>query len=495
MKYSIYAKLSIALIIIVAVIRIVFALTHSVSGDACWHLSASRFMADNNEIPSFEGLGRLQAFWPPPIFHIIGALFFKISNLMSLDIANLSLKLISPIFGTLTVIIAFLLIRKVFDEKTAFYSMIFLNFIPVFLDYSILAYVGSTTAFFSILSVYLMLNKRYILSSTSLGLAILTKCTAIFMFPMILYLAYKSYPNKKESLRKLSVIVFLPLLISSVWFIRNFILLGNPFWPFLNGIFKGTSLGITFNTFSFSKIFSLDAYTKLYLEFFGVPNGDISVLSAFSFPFLNYLLIIWLIGTLIFLYPFIKGLYLKKPKNNEAGYFLKSIHILFLSYIFMLFIYITNTGWSSARLLMPVLPFIAIVWANGTSSFKLRKAYIILAVLIGTGFIMAEGIKLTTAANEWSIYKQDFEWVKDNTKNNDLFYGNGQCLSYNIDRLVINHKAQIDFNDVDYIWVNNKWRIDFHTNEDSLNRIKDNNILIKEYSNEDTGTVIYKVKK
>ena len=37
----------------------------------------------------------------------------------------------------------------------------------------------------------------------------------------------------------------------------------------------------------------------------------------------------------------------------------------------MRFIYITNTGWSSARLLMPVLPFIAIVWANGTSSFKL----------------------------------------------------------------------------------------------------------------------------
>ena len=493
MKYSIYAKLSIALIIIVAVLRLVFALTHNVSGDACWHLSASRFMADNNEIPLEDGLGRQQPFWPPPAFHLIGALFFKIFSLISMDIANLSLKLISPLFGTLTIIIAYLLIRKVFDEKTAFYSMVFLNFIPIFLDYSILAYVGSTTAFFSILSVYLMLDKRYILSSTSLGLAILTKYTAVFMFPMILYLAYKLYPNKKESLRKLSVVVFLPLLISSIWFIRNFILLGNPFWPFLNGIFQGTSLGITFNTFSFSKIFSLDSYLKVYLEFFGVPNGDISLLTSFNFPFLNYMLIVWIIGTLIFIFPFIKGFFERKENNEERKYFLKSMHILFLSFLFMLFIYITNTGWSSARLLMPILPFIAIIWAKGASSFKLRKAYLILAVLIGTGFIMAEGIKLTTAANEWSIYKQDFEWVKSNTGNEDLFYGNGQCLPYNIDRLVINHNSQIDFNDVNYIWVNNKWRIDFHMNEDSLNRVKNSNILEEVYSNKDTGTIIYKV--
>jgi len=494
MKYSIYAKLSIALIIIVAVIRLVFALSHSVSGDACWHLSASRFMADNNEIPSFEGLGRLQAFWPPPAFHLIGALFFKIFSMISLDIANLSLKLISPIFGTLTIIISYLMIRRLFDEKTAFYSMIFLNFIPVFLDYSILAYVGSTTAFFSILSVYLILNKRYILSSTSLGLAILTKYTAVFMFPMILYLAYKSYPNKKESLRKLSVIVFLPLLISSIWFIRNFILLGNPFWPFLNGIFKGINLGITFGTFSFSKIFSFDTYLKLYMEFFGVPNGDISLLTSFSFPFLKYLLAIWLIGTLIFIFPFIRGFFVSKEGNEERKYFLRSMYILFLSFLFMLFLYVINTGWFSARLLLPILPFIAIIWAKGAGSFKLRKAYLILAVLIGTGFIMAEGIKLTTAANEWSIYKQDFEWVKDNTKNNDLFYGNGQCLSYNINRLVIDHSARIDFNDVDYVWVNNKWRIDFHMNEDSLNRVRNSNILTEAYSNKDTGTVIYKVR-
>jgi NADH:ubiquinone oxidoreductase subunit 6 (subunit J) len=270
-------------------------------------------------------------------------------------------------------------------------------------------------------------------------------------------------------------------------------LLGNPFWPFLNGIFQGTSLGITFNTFSFSKIFSLDSYLKVYLEFFGVPNGDISLLTSFNFPFLNYMLIVWIIGTLIFIFPFIKGFFERKENNEERKYFLKSMDILFLSFLFMLFIYITNTGWSSARLLMPILPFIAIIWAKGASSFKLRKAYLILAVLIGTGFIMAEGIKLTTAANEWSIYKQDFEWVKSNTGNEDLFYGNGQCLPYNIDRLVINHNSQIDFNDVNYIWVNNKWRIDFHMNEDSLNRVKNSNILEEVYSNKDTGTIIYKV--
>lgn len=493
MKKEIFAKLSIALIVIAIILRFAFALSHTVSGDACWHLASARFITTHNKIPLFEGLGRLQPFWAPPLFHFAAALLYKISSLISLDIADLSLKLISPIFGTLTVIIAYLIARKLFDEGIAFYSMIFLNFVPVFLDYSVFGYTDSTTAFFSVLAIYLMLNDKYILSSVSLGLAILSKYNAVFVLPMLLYLAYRLSNNKKERNIRMLVVFFLPFLISSAWLLRNFILLGNPFWPYLNGIFGGIDIGISFNTLNFKPLFSLNSYLRAYLELFGVPNGDISLLYFFNVPFIKYLLFIWAIGTLIFICPFVIGFFCK-AKKQENGYFLKSVYILFLSHLFMLFIYLLNTRWFGARLLLPIVPFMGIVWARGLSSIKINKAYLFIALAISIGFVVVEPAKISIAAKEWNLYREDFEWAKNNSKENDVFYGNGQCLSFNINRLVIDHTAQLELDKIDYVWANNRWRIDFAMNEASLDKIKNSDKLKMVYNNANTGTTIYKVK-
>ena len=229
-----YPRLSIGIIILFAVIRLIFAATHTVSGDACWHLSAARFIATENKIPLFEGIGRLEPFWAPPLFHFAAAFFYKVFFPVNAGLADFSMKFISPIFGTLTVMLLYLISRKHFNEKIAFYAMLFINFIPVFMDYSVLSYVESITAFFSVLSVYFMLKNRHLLSSLSLGLALLSKYHAVFMYPMLLYLAYKLNKNSKDLRKKLLIVVIVPLLISSVWFLRNFLLLGNPIWPFFN---------------------------------------------------------------------------------------------------------------------------------------------------------------------------------------------------------------------------------------------------------------------
>ena len=493
MKKEIYVKLSIAVILIAAILRFAFALSHTVSGDACWHLASARFIAEHDKVPLFEGLGRLQPFWPPPLFHFAAALLYKIFSLISFDIAQISLKLVSPIFGTLTAIVAYLITRKLFDEKTAFYSVIFLNFVPLFLDYSVFSYTDSTTAFFSVLAIYLMLNGRHILSSASLGLAMLSKYNAVFVLPMLLYLAYKFSINKKERTIRMLAVFFLPLLISSVWLLRNFTLLGNPFWPYLNGIFGGADIGISFNTIDFKPLLSFNSYLRAYLELFGVPNGDISLLYFFNTPFLKYLLFIWAAATLIFVCPFITGLF-RKPKKQGNGHFLKSVYILFLSHFVMLLIYLVNTRWFGSRLLLPAIPFMAIVWANGLDSIKIKKAYIFIALIISIGFVGVEAAKISIAAREWSLYSQDFEWAKNNSRESDIFYGNGQCLSYNIDRLVIDHTSPFEPGKVDYAWINNKWRIDFSMNDASLAEIKNSGKLKIVYDNPDTGTTIYKAK-
>ncbi len=490
MEKKTYIKLSVILIVLATILRFAFALTYAVSGDACWHLSAAKFIATENKIPVFENIGRMQPFWPPPLFHFVSAFLYKLTAPISMNLADLSLKLASPIFGTLSVIILFFIARRLFDERIAFFSMIFINFVPLFLDYSIFSYTDSTTTFFSVLSVYLILKNKHLLSAVSLGLAIIAKYNGIFMYPMLLYLTYRLIKDKNERLKNLFIMAVVPLIISSAWFLRNWILLKNPIWPFLNGIFDGITRGASFNKIDFSFIFNLNAYIGPYLEFFGLPNGGLNSLSFYNGPFIYYLFSLWVIGTMIFIYPFIKGLFQNKSKEGN-NYFMMSIKILLGSYLFMLFIYLANVGWFGSRLLLPILPFMAILWAKGMVSIKIKRFYLPLIILIGCGFIFSEGVKLTIAANEWGLYEEDFNWVKANTNKDDLFYGNGQCLHYNIDRFVVSPPAKIDFNEVDYIWVNNEWRIEYHMNQEILSSIDNSDNLKMVYDK--TGTTIYKV--
>ena len=495
MKKIPYAKLSIAVIVIFAAIRLIFAATHTVSGDACWHLSAARFIAEENSMPLFEGIGRLEPFWAPPLFHIIAAFFYKIAMPISLDFADLASKLVSPIFGVLTVILLYLIARRMFDEKTAFYSMLFINFLPVFMDYSIFSYIETTTTFFSALSVYLLLKEKYFWSSLALGLAILAKYNALFMFPMLLYLIYKLAKGRKLLTKRLSIMVLVPAAISSIWFLRNYILLGNPFWPFLNNIFHGVNIGASFNKIAFGPLFSLDTYLKFYLELFGIPHGSLELLNMFVDPAFKFVFLAWASATVIFIFPFVIGLFRPRFDNKEKEYFVKSMYILFFSFLVMFFIYLVNVGWFGSRLLFAVLPFMAIVWAIGMNSVKRSNAYLLLILIIGFGFIAAEAVKLNIAAKEWGIYKADFQWARDNTKQSDLFFGNGQCLSYNIKRQVINHKAAIDFGKVGYVWTNDRWKIDFKINKDSLDKIKQSKEVEVVYDNAGSGTTVYKVKQ
>jgi len=311
---------------------------------------------------------------------------------------------------------------------------------------------------------------------------------------MIFYLAYRLNKDNKDLYKKIGVVVLLPLVISSVWFLRNLILLGNPFWPFLNGIFHGTTRGTAFNTINFGPVFSFSTYFNSYLEFFGVPNGNISLISFYKGQFVEFLFVIWFISTLIFIFPLIKGFLQKNTKDHKKEYFLKSIYILLASFLFMVFLYIVNVGWFGSRLLLPAIPFMGILWAKGMNSIKINKVYLIIILVIGAGFIITESIKISIADKEWGVYAQDFEWARSNSIEEDIFYGNGQCLSYNINRLVVPHTAPLDFNEVDYIWVNNKWRIDFHMNEKSLNTVKNSDKLIIVYNNTSSGTTIYKVE-
>ena len=75
-KYTKYAYL---VIIIGTLIRFILTSLSYPSGDACWHLSISRFIAINQTIPLFEHLGR-EVFWVFPFLDASVAATFEISS-------------------------------------------------------------------------------------------------------------------------------------------------------------------------------------------------------------------------------------------------------------------------------------------------------------------------------------------------------------------------------------------------------------------------------
>lgn len=493
-----YAKLSIILIILFSIIIFTLTSIHHVSGDACWHISVARFISEEQKIPLNEGLGRDEPFWAPPLFHIITSFVYSVFN------SDFFMKFISPLFSVLTLIFTFLIAKKLFNTKIAFYTLIFLAFIPIFIDYSILSYVESTLVFFIILSIYFAINNKIILSSIAAGLGILTKYNTVFIILLLIYIIYKNNKNKNLTI-KVSIIAIIPLIIALPWFIRNYILLGNPIWPFLNFIFHGLEKS-SYIGMDLWRLFDINLIIYTYLGLFGIPDGNPGNLFFFNIPLLKFSITIWLIGTLMFISPlfFPKKLKCQKSKISEHAQkpqrFLtnkKLILTWIIPFILLFILYVPNVGFSVTRIILPALPAIAMIWAHGFGRLlnsKYRKIISALFIVIICGFIFTEFVKITLAANEWDTYKKDFEWIKSNTNKNVVFMAGGQCLTYNLNRQTL-YPLEKNIEKSDYIWINQNFRLDKRSivSKDILNLIDKNNFK-EVYYNDITSTIIYKTK-
>lgn len=501
-KLGEYDKYSVILILVYAAVVLSLTSIYHVSGDACWHVQASKFIADNQRIPAFEPLGREEPFWSPPLYHLIVAVLYSWSGMINHDIANFAIKFISPAFGIFSLVLSFIVIKKITNSKIAFCSIIFLAFIPISIDYGVLSYIESVFIFFVLLSIYFLNNNRFILSGIAAGLSILTKYHGVLILPLLVFLTYSKYKDKRAFFKKTSIVVLIALAISVPWFIRNWIVFGNPIWPFLNFIFHGLESS-SFSQANFGNLINPNFFIFTYLGTFGVPDGNYAAFSFFRISHLSYLFALWLFGTILFMLPLIIGFSVRNSSKMEAQQKLNKnlrwLRIFFLvwllPYIILTFPYVINTEWSVSRIILPAFPAFAFFWALGyaklSSKFKIKKIVIFLTILIISGFLFTETVKIKLASNEWDFYREDFNWIKSNTKKTAIFIAEGQCVPYNIERtsLYLNDKS---LNKADYIWINQNFKLDKRSifNEAKLKQIQSRNYNLV-YSNKKTGTLIY----
>jgi len=486
MKSGFYSKAAVAVIILGILLRAVLSFTNTISGDACWHDTAAKFIAEEGKFPLYEQVGRDEPFWPPPLFHIITAFFYSLFGEPGLKIAPF-------LFGSLALIFSYKLLRKMMGETATFYATLFMAFIPIAVDYSVLGYVDSIIPFFTIAAIYFAIEKRFVMSGVMAGLGILAKYNVIFLIPVLMYIAWTK-SNKDSRWKNVIIVTAIPIIISLPWFIRNWVLLHNPIWPFLNFVFHGYEAFPrgAYSGISLVNLSSIYTYVMIYLGFFGVPDGAYWLFFFYNIPYIWILISLFLAGTLIFVVPLFFGF----GRNKHR----KIFYVLIASFMVLFFLFELNVRPAVSRIMLPALIGAAFVYGNGME--KIMKKYpqyskiinIVIIVAI-VGFIFAESIKFTSATKSWNFYKDDFEWIKSNTDKDSVFLMSSQCIPLRIDRKSVFPSLSIDSNDYDYVWVNQDFRLEPQSrlSDEYIKKIESKNPQTV-YSNNRTKTSILKVQ-
>jgi len=223
------------LFIIFAVVRFLFAFIFPVFSDACRYFLIAKALADNPLLLFRPGLS-----YPPPLFPLVAALFYTIFKNFGLNAANLSLRLISPIFGSATIPLIYSIARKIFsDKKVALYSTIFLGLSPVHILFSSIGYFEGIYIFLSSLAIYLILRnnatKSIIYCGIALGLACLTKQSGPFLVLLFsLYIILFKKMLLRRRFKQFLFLIIIVLIVVAPYYARNFYEFGNPVmsWPF-----------------------------------------------------------------------------------------------------------------------------------------------------------------------------------------------------------------------------------------------------------------------
>ncbi len=498
-----YVRLAIAVIAVAALLRFVLAALSHPAGDSCWHLSVARFIAENGKIPFAEPFGIVDRkfFSAAPLFHLIAAAVYRFFSLFSLAAAEFAIKLVSPLFGSLALPFVFLLGKKLYNSRVAFFATLFMAFLPLHINSSIVSFVDSLTTFLAVVAIYFLVCRKVFLSALFIGLGLAAKQTMLILLPLFFLTLLVYYRSSLRAFFSKSVVSGLIIAVIGLpWFVRSYVLFGNPLWPFLSNFFGSKvvleELASAPAKFSLAYLFSFGRLARFYLEFFGAPIGSLTALSFVSLPLLPLLAAVWVALTLLFILPIFVGVFVSRKKQCRW-----LLYGWIASFLLVEVVFIASTGLVSARYFLPAAPAVGILWAFGLeailrkasslSLFKVKMSVALALVVLGCifAFSAVESAKTAVAAKAWSAYSADYDWIRANTLPNALIGYNGQCMSYNVHRF-----SNYNLDKADYVWVNQNFRLEPGSivGQDALQQIERGFVPV--YENKKTGTFVYKRK-
>jgi hypothetical protein len=234
------------LIILWAALSIISIVNHPLSGgDLPDHLAYIHFIIQEGTLPVATD-GGIQAFQSPLYYMIAAALLKIFLYLFDAETSYQLLKIINLLCGLTIIEICYRTVIYVFPGKVylQFIGLLTGALFPMNLYNN--QYIGNEqlAATFTALIILLVFkaisnnnitrSSRYnILLGIIFGLGLLTKVSVSLLIPpsllMLGYISYKLDYDHKRTAKYLTIIIGMIILVSSWYYIRNWILLGKPF--------------------------------------------------------------------------------------------------------------------------------------------------------------------------------------------------------------------------------------------------------------------------
>ncbi|MCW4007609.1 MAG: glycosyltransferase family 39 protein [Candidatus Bathyarchaeota archaeon] len=205
-----------------------------------YHAVMAVIMYNNHGIPVIAGpsIGIQMSANFPPLFSALGAFYYIQMGL----IEDFYLRAIPPVMGVLTALATYKIGETLAGKRYGLIAALLLAMTPLFFRYSIYATSYSTLTFFGTAAVMFMFlamkkgeNRYWAMCGVFYGFALLTSYIAMYLAPFFLITLTAVFIKNKQRIKlsaKIFVLLFLPaLLVGGAWYIRNFVLLGNPVYP------------------------------------------------------------------------------------------------------------------------------------------------------------------------------------------------------------------------------------------------------------------------
>jgi len=373
--------------------------TPIVFGDEGFYASRGEWILHHLEIPKYYHIqGHSEAyrsfFLRPPLY------LFLVSSMFAIG-GEILVKALNPLIGLLCGLTIFLLGKKIYSLKVGVLSTLFLSIIPSFITYSILLYVEIFAVLLTSMSILFIYKgfvegKKifFILSGILAGFAGITELGSL-LIPIVFLLIFYIY--KKNLVKNFSITLFAFLIIlTPVYMIHNFLILGNPGIPIVSNYFPTQEILKELPNLEIGKLLTptevgigtgatiLNMGLLNYIQFAYALVPFIFVLIGFSYLILrrkrkDLTVLIWLVVFGGILFYITRGgraedaarnmLYITAPLAIMAGYgsykiynFLKkygkSAGMVFaILFIFILFVFGVFSIYTKAESLRPVKQF------------------------------------------------------------------------------------------------------------------------------------------
>jgi len=165
------------------------------------------------------------------------------------EVNDLLGRSISWVFGVATLVATYTMAKRLFDQNTALFSVYILAVTPMFLAHAMLSYIDIVLTYYFAVALYFaytacedMSTKRAYLAGFMGGLAAWTKYQGLFLV-FIITVYWLMMRARDRTVDRIFLRILLVLAISgSAWYVRNWLLLGNPVYPNLFQLFGGRNL-------------------------------------------------------------------------------------------------------------------------------------------------------------------------------------------------------------------------------------------------------------